>query len=193
MKETILIIVLCSSVFILYMIKNDNGIYIKSMLDNREYYVSNYNDKEDAANMISRIRLNLEKLSKYIYEKKDKYPKYSNYIERIYNRIYDVNYSENNPINDSTSYSVNKGDELVFCIRSKYNGYSIHNLNDLMYVAIHELAHIGCPEEHHTKLFFRINKFLIRRAIEAGIYTFKDYEVNPVEYCGISLNASVLK
>ena len=44
-----------------------------------------------------------------------------------------------------TSYSINKGEEIVFCLRCKKTN-QLHNINELMYVAIHEISHVACPE-----------------------------------------------
>lgn len=91
--------------------------------------------------------------------------------------------------NDSTSYSINKGEELVFCIRDKINN-SIHDINTLMFVAIHELAHIITDELQHTQKFWNNMKSLLKRAELLGLYQNVDYSINPVEYCGMTINSS---
>lgn len=91
--------------------------------------------------------------------------------------------------NESTSYSINKGEELVFCIRDKINN-SIHDINTLMFVAIHELAHIITNELQHTDKFWKNMKSLLHRAEELGLYKYVDYNMNPVEYCGMTINSS---
>ena len=65
----------------------------------------------------------VEKFSEYIMHKnKDtKYKEYKIYIDRLKTRINNVNISENSGKGSDTSYSVNKGDELVLCLRSKIN------------------------------------------------------------------------
>ena len=65
-------------------------------------------------------------------------------------------------------------------------------MNLLMYVAIHELAHIACPEIGHGSLFINIFKFLAEQAIKLKIYKYKDYYANPEEYCGMILSSTVL-
>ena len=90
--------------------------------------------------------------------------------------------------NDSTSYSINKGEQLVFCIRDKLNN-SIHDINTLMFVAIHELAHIVTNELQHTDKFWNNMKKLLHRAEDLGLYTYVDYNTNPVEYCGMTIDS----
>lgn len=91
--------------------------------------------------------------------------------------------------NESTSYSINKGEQLVFCIRDKLNN-SIHDINTLMFVAIHELAHIVTNELQHTKKFWNNMKKLLHRAEDIGVYRYVDYSTNPVEYCGMMIDSS---
>lgn len=90
-----------------------------------------------------------------------------------------------------TSYSINKGEELVFCLRSKTNN-KLHDINELMYVGIHEIAHIGCPEIGHTKLFFDINRYLLKKAVEYNMYSIKNYKELNTEYCGLILTNNIL-
>ena len=114
-----------------------------------------------------------------------------NYINNINEKFYYIDIYENNMNNNNTSYTINKGDEMILCIRSK-SDYKLHNINDLLYVVIHEIAHIGCPEIGHTELFYKINKYLLERAIEKKIYKYEDYNKNPREYCGIQLNNTII-
>ena len=107
-------------------------------------------------------------------------------MDRQRTKIYEADINSN-----STSYSVNKGEELVFCLRSKRNK-QMHNINLLMYVAIHEISHIACPEIGHTPLFKNIFSFFTNKAIELGLYKLHDYSLDPVEYCGMTLNSSIV-
>ena len=90
-----------------------------------------------------------------------------------------------------TSYTVNKGERIVFCLRAKLIN-TIHDLNTLMYVVIHELAHVGCPEFGHTPLFREIFKFLLIESVKINIYTPIDYRKYPKNYCGMEINEYLL-
>lgn len=114
------------------------------------------------------------------------------YIYQLCSRIKNVIIKENYPNSNFTSYCVNKGEELVFCIRISKDGGDIHDLNLLMYVVIHEISHVACPEEGHTRLFNEIFKFLCQISIELGIYTKINFEKNPENYCGIIINDSII-
>ena len=102
-----------------------------------------------------------------------------------------TNIYENAPTSEYTSYSVNKGEEVVFCLKSRKNG-ELHTLNLLMYVAIHEMAHVGCCEIGHTVLFSKIFEYYTNESIKIGIYKYDDYDSNPVEYCGMVLSSSII-
>jgi len=69
------------------------------------------------------------------------------YIDQLYERIDGVIITEMNNDKRHTSYSVNKGEKLVFCIRSrKYpNIDEFHDMNLLMYVVLHEMSHVARP------------------------------------------------
>lgn len=133
------------------------------------------------------------KLKNYLYSNKDNFPEFKDYIKQLHrnlNKDRTLIY-ENDPKSELTSFSVNKGEEIAFCLKSKKTG-DIHNTNLIMYVAIHEMAHIACPEIGHGELFKKIFKFLTEQAIEINIYSYDDYDSKPVEYCGMILSSNIL-
>ena len=64
--------------------------------------------------------------------------------------------------------------------------------NTLLYVTIHELAHIMTKSVGHTKEFWDNFKYLLEEAITNGIYQPKDYQHNPKQYCVIVINNSIV-
>ena len=199
MYNQIIIILLIIIIYIVYSTKSNPVIEKMSLVEafnKKKYLVRDLNDKEESANLLAKLMTNLKNLITFLKEKSENTTdqellKYKSNIESIYNKIDTVIVRENEGENDLTSYSVNKGEELVFCVRSKINS-KIHDINELMYVAIHEIAHIGCPETGHTRLFAKVNLFLLRKALEQGLYVYKNYASSPVEYCGMTLNANIL-
>ena len=119
-----------------------------------------------------------------------KIEQYINQLGQNFNEDKTVIY-ETDPDSNLTSYSVNKGEELSFCLKSKKTD-NLHDINLMMYVAIHELAHIGCPEIGHGDLFKKIFKFFTEEAIKIGIYKKVNYSELPVEYCGMVLSSSIV-
>jgi hypothetical protein len=65
------------------------------------------------------------------------------------------------------SYTIDK-QKVHLCLRDE-NGEYYHQ-NMLMYVSIHELAHVLCNEIGHTEKFYQIFHRLLDRAIDLKIY-----------------------
>jgi len=165
--------------------------YIKSDIDNQYYLVRDLEDKQKSSNILAKIKKNIFKLTDYVYSSMKKYPEMRQYIKQLNSRIKSVIITESTFNSSYTSYSINKGEQIVFCIRIK-GKYKIHDLNLLMYVVIHEMAHVACPETGHTPLFTKIFEFLCYRAIEINIYKKIDFKKFPKEYCGMIVDESVI-
>ena len=123
---------------------------------------------------------------------KESFPGFEEYIDQLsenFNENRTIIY-ETDPTSNLTSYSVNKGEELSFCLHSKKTK-ELHDINLLMYVAIHEMSHIACPEIGHGELFKKIFKNFVQIAVELNIYDKVDYNLYPIEYCGMNLNSSI--
>jgi predicted metal-dependent hydrolase len=191
MESYLFIIVLFIIIIYIYFNKA-NVTYATLPNTNKSYLVRNVPDKEEAvltlANMERALKAFVKRLllDTSVIANEEMYE----YIKNINDKIDYVEIQESAADSKHTSYSLNKGELLVFCIRSKET-FKIHDMNELMYVAIHEIAHIGCPEVGHTDLFFKINTYLIDRAIEYGIYRYIDYGLINKEYCGMTLTVSV--
>lgn len=193
MLETIFIIILLFLLLIFKYLFDREVEYIESnKYTKKKYLVRNLPDKLDAANLLSHIESNILKLLDNIIKTGDsKTTPYYNYFLIIKKRLKDCIIRESSAYSRFTSYSINKGEELVFCLRSKKTN-KLHDINELMYVAIHEIAHIGCPEIGHTKLFFDINRYLLKKATEYNIYLIKNYKELNTEYCGLILTNNIL-
>ena len=202
MIETIFIIFLLFFIFIFKYLYYNEVCYVESF-DQKSYLVRNLPDKKDAAKMLANIRtkliifideLILEAEKENLEEEDEDTELIENYqyIKMIRKRLPNSIIKESSANSEYTSYSINKGEQLVFCLRSKTNN-KLHNINEIMYVAVHEIAHIGCPEIGHTPLFKNINKFLLERAVEKGLYKFENYRKTQKEYCGITLTSNILE
>ena len=180
-------------IYLLYYVIFFRGmIYVKSNLDGEYYLVRNYKDKQQSSDTLSKLKKNIFMIVEYVNSVKSRYKEMNPYIYQLCSRIKNVIIKENHPNSDFTSYCVNKGEELVFCIRISKDGGDIHPINLLMYVVIHEISHVACPEEGHTQLFNEIFKFLCKMSIELGIYTKINFNKNPENYCGIIINDSII-
>lgn len=181
-------------VFLIYFsLKRDiPSTYVKSQIDNKYYLVRDLKDKQSVANELSYIRINTEKLIDHMIEKNDS--KYIEYIDVLKNKFKNVVITENVFDFGNTSYSINKGDQLVFCVRSRSvsNVEKMHDNNLIMYVVLHEISHIACPEYGHTDKFKEIFKYITQNAIEMGIYIPIDFKHINTEYCGMKITDSIV-
>ena len=59
--------------------------------------------------------------------------------------------------------------------------------NTLTFVAIHELSHVMTESVGHKKEFWENFKFLLKNAVNMGIYKPVDYKKNPQPYCGMDI------
>lgn len=197
MIETIILILLIMLI-IIYKLKYKPPIINVEAFNNQSYLVNDLSDSKSAANLLAKIMLIMDKLVTTIildYEAgllKTKLDTiFIEYIRTIKKKLPHVKISETPTDSQYTSYSVNKGEELVFCIRDK-KYFKLHDINELLYVAIHEIAHIGCPEIGHTELFQKINLYLLEKAVCYKLYKYIDYSRHHKDYCGMVLTSTIL-
>jgi len=194
MSEVIIIIILLIIALLIIFTKtiNTNKKYIHSDIDNKQYLVLNKQHNQKAANMLARINININKITTYIIKQKnDKYKDYKKYINQLSRNIKHIKLQEGGNNDKYTSYSINKGEQIVFCLRSKQND-KLHDINLVMYVMLHELSHVACPEYGHTPLFKKIFAFLTNIAIEMKLYKKLEFNKDPIEYCGLMITDSIV-
>jgi predicted metal-dependent hydrolase len=184
----IICFVLIISAFIYYEGENNEVEYIKSNIDNNLYLVRKMEDNQDAANILATIRQKLTKLSNTCLTK---YPKNESVI-RLNEKFNPNNISETGKNSKYTSYSVNKGEKIVLCLRSRDGKDTLIDENTLTFVSIHELAHIMTLSVGHSDEFWKNFKFLLEEAINLKLYTKENYETNPKKYCGITVTDTPL-
>ncbi len=183
----LLIVVIYSIIYIYF----DDKICVKSDINNVSYLVKDSVDKNDASDLLGTISEKIKILSNYLMKNINNYPDYRKYIKKLHAGTRKIILVENSSNDESTSYTINKGEKMAICLRSKKSG-KIHDENLITYVVIHELAHIACPEKNHTDKFVDIFIFLQKIAIKIGIYNPANYDISPREYCGIIINENLL-
>ena len=190
--EYILIAIVIIFIYIFYYIKKGRLTLVEAN-NNVKYMVYNDRNKSESANKLAELIERMYKIRNHLITNIDKFPKYKEYITLLRDNFDERKTSiyENAPDSELTSYSVNKGEELAFCLKSKKTG-QLHDINLLMYVALHEMSHIACPEIGHGDLFKEIFRFITKEAIEIGLYKKDDYGKNPTEYCGMTLSSTIL-
>lgn len=187
-----IILVIIIIIILYFSFSDHNMIYLKSDIDGESYLVRDLPDKYTAVNLLGKIRKNMNLLSNKLSENKSSHKKYINYIEQLNNGLKNSIISESAENTIYTSYSINKGEQIVFCLRSKLINNKMHDFNLIMYVVLHEMAHVACPEVGHTELFKEIFAFLTQEAIKEGLYTKIDFRNNNQEYCGMQITDSII-
>jgi predicted metal-dependent hydrolase len=183
----IFVVFIMSIILLMYLMNHYGEVeYVKSSQDNREYLVRNLDDKQEAADLLSSVTKDLKTLVNHMMAK---YPENTD-VQQLYKNFNPASISEGSVDSGYTSYSVNKGEKIILCIRQKDQTFV--DKNTILYVAIHELGHLMTPEIGHTARFWKNFKFLLEEAIIIGIYVKKDYATNPENYCGIKINNTVL-
>ena len=189
MGETTAIIIITISLACSYVLinlsKTDMTVETRG---NVEYMVQNLDDKEEAVDLLDQVQKRIVYFRSYLKQNESTYvPEYQTYVNRLCNGVSGMKLKENPPDGKATSFTLNKGEEMALCLRQK-GTHEIHDINLLMYVVIHELSHIACPELHHTPLFKQIFVFMLKQARNAGVYIPKNYRMNPEVYCGMTIN-----
>ena len=161
---------------------------VQSRVDDRSYVVRNLPDKQEAADTLARLNKRMIALVKHMTTKygdgKD--------VQRLARNFNPDNISESGKNEEFTSYSVNKGERIVFCMRTRDERHELQDENLLMYVAIHELAHLATKDVGHTDTFWKNNRLLLNEAIAAGLYTKINFDKAPAKYCGIKISTSIV-
>lgn len=113
-------------------------------------------------------------------------------IERLVSNFNSNAFSETTPDSKYTSYSVNKGQSIVMCVRSKQDDKLVKE-NIMTFVAIHELGHLMTKTIGHDPEFWNNMRLLLKIAIDNGLYKNVDFNKKPEPYCGITISDTPLK
>jgi len=190
---TLLIIVLFVVIIFSLTYFSENFSTFCQAKDGNYYLVRDLKDKKKAANLLARvnrrIKYFLQHLRKKHYNNRD--------VARLYRNYNEHQLTEAPPNSEHTSYSVNKGEKIVFCLRHRHDDQKevLTDVNTMMFVAIHELAHLMSNSIGHTKEFWKNMEWLLKEAIicPRNIYKYVPYHESPVKYCGIVINDTPYK
>lgn len=176
-------------ILLIYMKKQRTEVsLVLSKYDGHQYVVQNKKDKQKAADTLAEVKHNITKLVDYCKTNITKDER----VQRLVNKFDPNAVSEGTEDARYTTYTVNKGEKMVFCLRTRDSQDNVHDINLLTFVAIHELGHVMTKSTGHTPEFDKNFKFLIQHAVKAGIYRPIDYRANPQPYCGIDVTDTPL-
>ena len=157
---------------------------IVSTVDGKKYCVRERYNIQNASNLLARTTEKLEYLVENVGQR---YPDREN-VQKLVKNFNPTTIKETLPTSEYTAYSENKGEKIAFCLnKKKKDNDNLIDSNTLMFVAIHEIAHIMTTSVGHTEEFWNNFKFLLENAVEIKIYTPVDYKKEPEGYCGMDI------
>jgi predicted metal-dependent hydrolase len=162
---------------------SDNLIKVKSSKDNREYIVRDLPNAINAANKLSMINEKILLLIDHLDENKEN-------VKRLKKNYRPESLSENTKDSIHTSYSLNKGEKISLCLREKSEDIIFEDDNTIIFVVIHELAHLMSESIGHTDEFWDNMRYLLEESRKVGIYKVVDYKKENVEYCGMYIKST---
>jgi hypothetical protein len=190
MLNTIIIIIILGVFFKLFidrLLFYINSTRVRSSIDNRFYTVRNDKNSQQSADLLAEINRRVLVLINHLDNLKNKTVNTKLLVSR-----YNPDSLMENVTQEHTTYTVNKGNEISVCLSTRDNNQDLYDINRLMFVIIHELAHIGSESYGHNKEFVLFFMYLLKQAVELKIYNYQDYSKQPIEYCGININTTPL-
>ncbi len=119
-------------------------------------------------------------------------------VERLLARYNPDNLAENSPKDPSgdTSYTLDKGAVIALCLREKGRAPptgdraadDLHDMDTLLFVALHEMAHVAIDDVDHPPRFWSAFRFILDEAEDTGVYTSPDFARAPRQYCGVKID-----
>ena len=164
-------------------------VSVKSGVDGKSYKVRDMPDKQEAANLMAKVRLKITSLCTIL---ENKYPDKPQ-VRQLSKNFSDHpdRFVESTPDAAHTSYSVNKGEQIHLCLRQRQGmDESLVNENVMTFVGLHELSHICTESVGHGPDFWNNFGWILREAEANSIYQHTDFQAHPVSYCGVSITDS---
>ncbi len=159
---------------------------VKSQIDGMVYRVRDMSDKQQAADLLAKVRLRLARFCEHLEKTYRDRPQIARMTQNF--KADPARFLEATPDAEHTSYSVNKGQQIHLCLRQrKPNDESLVKEEIMVFVAIHELAHTITQSVGHEPEFWNNFAWLLKEAEQIGIYKHTDFAAHPVAYCGVSI------
>ena len=178
MQVLVIVLILLFVWFCYQHIESFSNVQVISS-SNRSFQVLDEKDAQSATELLSQVSVSMDH---FLTDISQSYPTHMG-LDRIrkqwsYQKLAEGRYDQPN----ITSYTVNKGERIVLCLRSSQG--KLHQENLIFYVLLHELAHImslSTSTEYHNQEFKDNLNWLVTQAHERHyLETSK-----AVDYCGM--------
>jgi hypothetical protein len=160
----------------------------QSKIDKEYYLVRNLPDKQEACDRLARVRAKILVLRTFLDQTYRDKP----FVKQILDNFdcSAMRFSESTPDAQYTSYSVNKGEKIFMCLRQRNEKEELVDENIILFVALHEMSHVGTASIGHTPEFWNHFAWVLEQAERVKIYEYTDFAAHPVEYCGVHITDS---
>lgn len=163
--------------------KNKNVAVLKSSNDNRKYRLLDLPGKEKCMEILVQLNKNVIQLLSYVKDEDREG------IKDLLDNYRPDSLCENLENRSLQAYSLNKGEEICLCLREPENELIIiDDMNTLMFVLVHELAHLMTDDIGHTNKFWNNMAYLLKKSSEINLYNPINYKISPVMYCGVKID-----
>ena len=159
---------------------------VVSTVDNQTYTVRDMPDKQRAADTMAKVRIKMNKLKIHLESTVPDKPQVKQLTRNF--EAHSNRFKESTPDAEHTSYSVNKGEAVHFCLRQREgDDESLVDEEIITFVAIHEMGHMITKTIGHEPEFWNNFAWLLQEAERVGIYKHRDFRAHPVSYCGMKI------
>jgi hypothetical protein len=164
-------------------------VNVVSNVDGKTYKVRDLPDKEKAADLMATLRIKLVKLCNALEKKYPDKPQVKQMVQNF--RADPSRFIEATPESEHTSSTVNKGEIINMCLRQRDGpDESLVDENVMMFVALHEFAHVCTDSVGHDSTFWNNFGWLLKEAEALNLYKYTDFAAHPVSYCGVYITDS---
>ena len=199
-----LLFIVC--LLLLYIISTkiiDTNVWYKSSLNGKMYKVMNDGKEAVTANKLALVEYKLNHLCKIVCGPQGGSPHFMDGARgKLQSRWPKIKIREVSPGEPEAAYVLNKGPDMRFCVQNKETEIGEKD-NLMMFVAIHEMAHIMSDSFGHGQEFLNNFKGLLDIATKNQIvnplngkreliYTPKDFLSQPTQYCGTKINRNIM-
>ena len=159
---------------------------VRSNADGKIYRVRDLPDKQQAADLMGKVRLRLIKIIEHFQQKFPDKPQVRRLMRNF--KPDPSRLIEATPEAEHTSYSVNKGEAMHLCLRQRKPGdESLVDENVMTFVTLHELGHCMTESIGHGPDFWNNFAWILREAEGTGLYHHRDFTAHPTPYCGVTI------
>jgi hypothetical protein len=162
-------------------VEKSGKIDVISSVNNKKYSVIKTGDYAAAADMLASLE---DKARAFIAAASAKYPNDTT-IKRI--QKYWTGTISEIPQSDTIAYALDKTD-LFMCVRD--HAGNVQQLDDLLFVLLHELSHIMNSTYGHDAPFWKQFKKTLEMANKLGYLPYTNYDQYSVTVCGKVINAN---